>query len=181
MISLKLPADSERLLKLGVGDNVLLNGTIFTARDIAHDFLLKNDFRTVRNSMIYHCGPIVKGKEVIAAGPTTSSRLNQYTPQLVEKYGVKAIIGKGGMDESVVNALKGKAVYLSAVGGAAVLYAKSLKVKGVHKPEFGMADAIWELEARDFPAIVTIDSKGNSLYKEVYEKSKSCFLSLIRD
>lgn len=181
MISLKLPADSERLLKLCVGENVLLNGTIFTARDIANDFLLKNDFGKIRNSVIYHCGPIVKGNEVIAAGPTTSSRLNQYTPQLIEKYGLKAIIGKGGMDESVVNALKGKAVYLSAVGGAAVLYAKSLKVKSLYKPEFGMVDTIWGLEAKDFPAIVTIDSKGNSLYKEVFEKSKSCFLSLIRD
>lgn len=179
MISLKTPLKEEEILKLNVGDNVLLNGTIFTARDKAHVFLLENDFEKVRNSVIYHCGPIIKNNEAIAAGPTTSSRMNPYTPKLIEKYGVKGIIGKGGMDNSVLEALKGKAVYFSALGGAAVIYAKAIKVNGVHKLEFGMPEAIWEFEVNDFPVVVTMDAKGNSLYEEVYRKSEKVFQKLI--
>ncbi len=181
MINLNIPDDLQKILELRVGDKVLLSGTIFTARDRAHEFLLKNDFEAIKNSVIYHCGPLVKDNKIIAAGPTTSSRLNQYTPALIEKYGVKALIGKGGMGDSVVNALNGKGVYFSAVGGAGVLYAKALKVKTVYKPEFGMPEAIWELEAKDFPVVVAIDSTGNSIYKNVYQKSKESFLKLIND
>ncbi|MDP6670527.1 MAG: FumA C-terminus/TtdB family hydratase beta subunit [archaeon] len=179
MISLKTPLKKEDIQKLNVGDRVLLSGTIFTARDKACNFLLQNHLAEIENSAIYHCGPIVKGNKVISAGPTTSYRLNQYTPELIEKYGVKAIIGKGGMDESVLNALKGRAVYLSAVGGAGVIYATATKVKNVYKKEFGMPEAIWELEVKDFPAIVTMDSKGNNLYAKVFQKSKKAFVKLI--
>lgn len=178
MIAINAPYKQEDILKLKIGDKVLINGTIFTARDKAHQFLLENDFDKIRNSIIYHCGPIVKNNEVISAGPTTSSRMNPYTPKLIEKYGIKAIIGKGGMDNSVLNALKGKAVYLSAVGGAGVLYAKAMAVKNVYKEEFGMPEAIWEFEVKDFPAIATMDSKGSSLYEEVYQKSKAVFMKM---
>ena len=179
MIRLNTPLDKE-VLKLEIGDKVLLDGTIFTARDKAHEFLLNNDFEKIRNAVIYHCGPIIKDNKVISAGPTTSTRMNAYTPELIEKYGIKAIIGKGGMNTKVLNALKGKAIYLAAIGGAAVIYAKASHVKALYKPEFGMPEAIWELEVKDFPVIVTMDSKGNSIYEDVYEKSKSAFLKLIQ-
>lgn len=179
MISLKTPIHQQNISNLKVSDRVLLNGTIFTARDKAHKFLLKNKFEKIKNSIVYHCGPIIKGNRVIAAGPTTSARLNPYTPRLIEKYGIKAIIGKGGMDNSVLEALREKAVYFSAVGGAAIVYAKTMKVKNVYKLEFGMPEAIWEFEVKDFPVIVTMDSKGNSLYEDIYQKSKAVFLKLI--
>ncbi|MBN1157238.1 fumarate hydratase C-terminal domain-containing protein [Candidatus Woesearchaeota archaeon] len=158
--------------KLRVGDKVNLNGTVFTARDKASIFLLENDFQKIRNGIIYHCGPLIKNNKVISAGPTTSARMNQYAPELIKKYNIKAIIGKGGMDEKVLNALKGRAVYFSAVGGAGALYAKKMKVVNVYKKEFGMPEAIWEFEVRDFPVTVTMDSKGNSLYDEIKEMSR---------
>jgi len=179
MISLKTPLSQEDIQNLKVGTTVLITGTIFSARDRAHKFLLENNFEEIKNGVIYHCGPIIKNNEVVSAGPTTSARMSIYTPSLIEKYGVKVIIGKGGMDDSVREALKGKAVYLSAVGGAGVLYANKMKVKSVHREEFGMPEAIWEFEVKDFPAIVTMDSHGNSIYDEVYQKSRDVFLKLI--
>jgi len=176
MIVLKTPINQKEVLALKIGDEVLINGTIFTARDKAHHFLLEYTFEKINNSIVYHCGPIIKDDKIIAAGPTTSSRLNRYTPKIIEKYGIKAIIGKGGMNNSVINALKGKAVYFSAIGGAGVLYAKTMKIKNVYKQEFGMPEAIWEFEVENFPAIVTMDSKGNSLYEQIYQKSKAIFL-----
>ncbi|MFH1586266.1 MAG: FumA C-terminus/TtdB family hydratase beta subunit [Candidatus Diapherotrites archaeon] len=179
MIRLKTPLKGEEILKLNVGDNVLLSGTIFTARDKAHVFLLENDFDKVKDSVIYHCGPIIKDGKAVAAGPTTSSRMNPHTPKMIEKYGVKAIIGKGGMDNSVLGALKGKAIYFSALGGAAVIYAKAISVKGVDKEEFGMPEAIWEFEVKDFPVVVAMDAKGNSLYEKIYGESEKVFRKLI--
>ena len=163
------------LLDLKAGDKVLLNGTVFTARDKAHRFLAENNFDKIKNSVIYHCGPIVKDNGAIAAGPTTSSRLNFYTPKIIEKYGIKAIIGKGGMDGSVINAMRGKCIYFSAIGGLGVLYADSIRVKGVYKPEFGMTEAIWEFEVKDFPLVVAIDSRGKNIYEDIYNKSKAVF------
>jgi fumarate hydratase subunit beta len=179
-ILLRMPLDARQIQKLKAGDKVLFSGTIFTARDKAHQFLLKEHMHELDNSVIYHCGPIVQSNKVIAAGPTTSSRMNPYTPALIEKYNVRAIIGKGGMDENVINAMKGRCVYLAAVGGAAVVYAKALWVKGVHKKEFGMPEAIWVFEANAFPAIVAIDSKGKSIYDEVLRKSKNRFDEMIK-
>lgn len=179
MINLKTPLKQENILKLKLGDRVLINGRLFTARDKAHIFLLKNNFKEIDNSIIYHCGPIIKNNEVIAAGPTTSSRLNSYTPELIKKYGIKAIIGKGGMDTHVLDALRGRAVYLSAVGGAGVLYAESMKVKNVYKKEFGMPEAIWEFQVKNFPAVVTIDSNGNSVYEQISKISGEAYQKII--
>jgi fumarate hydratase subunit beta len=181
MLKLKIPLSQKDISKLKIGDKVLLNGTIFTARDKVHEFLLRNDFKKIENSVIYHCGPIVRGFKIIAAGPTTSNRLNSFIPKLIQKYKIKAIIGKGGMDNSVLNALKGKSVYFAAIGGAAVLYAELMKIKNVYKKEFGMTEAIWELEVKDFPVIVAMDSKGNSLYDKVYQESKVIFQKLIKN
>ena len=179
MKNLKTPLTEKDILELNVGDQILLEGTIFTARDKAHEFLLKEDFEKINNAIIYHCGPLVKDKKVISAGPTTSARMNIYTPKVIEKYGIKAIIGKAGMDDSVLEALKGKAVYLSAIGGLGALYAKQITVKDVYKEEFGMTDAIWELEIKDFPLVVTMDAKGNSLYKDIENKSKQVLKKII--
>ena len=84
------------------------------------------------------------------------------------------------MDNSVLKVLEGKAVYLSAIGGAAILYAKGMRVKNIYKQEFGMPEAIWELEVRELPLIVTMDSRGNSLHERIYQESKHSFMKLIR-
>jgi len=175
MISLNFPLDQKEILDLKIGDRILINGTIFTARDRAHQFLMEHHLGNIDNSIIYHCGPLIKDDLVISAGPTTSSRLNRYTPELIRKYGIKAIIGKGGMDDAVINSLMGKAVYLSAIGGAGITYAKTMRIKNAYNLEFGMSEAIWEFEVKDFPAIVTMDSRGNSLYKQIYKKSEAIF------
>lgn len=179
VIKLITPLQKQDILKLNIGDEVLLSGVIFTARDRAYKFFLENDYDRIKNSVIYHCGPIIKDNEVISAGPTTSDRVSQYTKSVIEKYNIPAFIGKGGMDERSLEAMKGKAVYFSTVGGAACLYAQKMKIKRVDKLEFGMAEAIWEVEIKDFPAIVSMDAKGNSLHRDVYEKSKEAFERLI--
>lgn len=180
MIILNTPLDEKVIKKLNIGDEVQLNGTVFTARDMAHRYLLKNNFSRIKKSIIYHCGPIVKSDQVIAAGPTTSSRFNIYTPELIRKYQIRAIIGKGGMDNRVKKSLKGNAIYLSAIGGVGALYADKIKVVNVYKNCFGMPDAIWEFEIKDFLAIVSIDLKGNDLYSKIYDKSKQIYLKKIK-
>jgi len=179
MVKLKIPISREDIVCLKVGDEFLLSGTIFAARDKAHKFFLETDFEKIQHGIIYHCGPIIKNNEVIAAGPTTSARLNSYTPELIERYKIKAIIGKGGMDTNVLQALKGKAIYLAAIGGAGALYADKIKLKNIYKKEFGMAEAIYEMEIKDFPVIVAMDANGNSLYDDVCEKSRDVFRELI--
>lgn len=181
MIRLTTPLKKEDVLKLKAGDKVFITGTIFTARDRAHQFFVNSDYPKIKDSIIYHCGPIVKDNIVVAAGPTTSSRMNPYTPKVIETYGVKAIIGKGGMDSGVLDALKGKAVYLSAIGGAGIIYSDSITLKGVDKlSEFGAPEAIWEFSVKDFPAIVTMDSHGNSLYEDILKSSGKEFEELIK-
>jgi fumarate hydratase subunit beta len=164
---------------LRIGETVLLTGRLFTARDRAHRWLLENDFPPLQNGIVFHCGPIIQGNTVVAAGPTTSDRLNQYTPALIEKYALRAIIGKGGMDASVSRALSGRAIYLAAVGGAGLIAAHHLTLVTVHKPEFGMAEAIWELEARDLPLIVGMDAHGGSIYAQVLERSQAALQRLV--
>jgi len=173
MIHLKTPLKDGDIKKLRVGNRVLLSGIIFTARDMAHRFFLENDFPKINGSVIYHCGPLVDHNKIIAAGPTTSSRMNIYR-DVIKKYNIKAIIGKAGMDSKTSEILKNRAVYLSAVGGAALIYAEKIKkILNVYKPEFGMPEAIYEIMVRDFPAIVTMDSHGGSLHKDILEKSEN--------
>lgn len=180
MIRLNTPLGLADIKKLNAGDMVLLSGTVFTARDRAHLFLLQNDFEKIKGGVIFHCGPLIKDGKAVSAGPTTSSRMNKYTPKIIEKQGIRAIIGKGGMDKSVLSALEGKAVYFSAFGGAGAIYAKAIKVKNVYNPEFGMPEAMWEFEVLDFPLMVSMDSKGKSLYDAVYKKSGKVFQKLIK-
>jgi fumarate hydratase subunit beta len=160
--------------ELKLGDVVEISGTIFAARDKAHDYILKNDNIEIKNGIIYHCGPVIKENQAVAAGPTTSARMNKFTPELIRRYNIKAIIGKGGMDKEVVDVMKEHGcVYLSAAGGAAVVLASKIKrIKNIYKKEFGMAEAIYEFEVEDFPAIVTIDADGNSIHEKILEDSR---------
>lgn len=173
--------------KYKVGDFISFSGTVFTARDRAHEFILNASDSELQklgldlqNAIIYHCGPIVKKSNsakyaVVSAGPTTSTRMNKHTPELIERFSIRAVIGKGGMDREVADAMRANScVYLQAVGGAAALIAKSVtSVRNVFKlDEFGMAEAIWRFEVKEFPAIVAIDAHGNSIYEKVFRESK---------
>ena len=170
-----MPLSEEKIRKLKIGDKVELSGTIFTARDKAHLYLLESDELKEKfsNGVIYHCGPIVKKSvfrdRVISAGPTTSERLSLYAPDVIKKYKIKAIIGKGGMDRRTLQAMKRYGcVYFAAIGGAGALIANSIKkVKGIYKEEFGMPEAIYELRVEDMPLVVAMDTKGNSIYDDV--------------
>ncbi|EKD78814.1 MAG: hypothetical protein ACD_41C00258G0003 [uncultured bacterium] len=159
------------------GKEVVYSGRMFTARDKAHKWLLQHDFKPLHGAVIYHCGPLYQEQpdgsyQILAAGPTTSARFNLYTPRLIKKYRPRMIIGKGGMDDTVRQALKGVGVYCAAIGGAAVYYAHCItKVIHVYKKDFGMTDAIWELEVKDFPVICMMDSAGKSLYAQVEKQS----------
>lgn len=181
---LKTPLSKEDTKKLKVGDIVYISGTIYTARDRAHQRILEEGSPVnLKGAVIFHAGPIIKtitsnedvDYKMIAVGPTTSTRMNPYQPDVL-KLGVSAIIGKGGMDDETAKALKeNDAVYLAAVGGCAALYVKSiLKVNGVNWIDLGVPEAIWELEVKDFgPLIVAMDSHENNLYEEVKRKIKA--------
>lgn len=181
-IKLTLPITEQQVRSLNVGDMVLISGVMFTGRDAVHKHLFEGKSIPVdiRGSAIYHCGPVVVKTEsgewsVRAAGPTTSTREEPYQATVIEKYGIRAVIGKGGMGAKTLKACKDfGCVYLHAVGGAAQVLAETVKkVRGVSMlEEFGSPEAIWELEVVDFPALVTIDAHGNSLHAEVASASE---------
>ncbi len=182
MIELKYPFSKEEVRKLKVGDMVLITGKLFTGRDAVHKHLHEGHPSPVdlKNQIIYHCGPVVmkdkKGKyTVTAAGPTTSIREEPYQWQVMRDHGIVGVIGKGGMGQKTLDACKEYgAVYFHAVGGAAqVLAERIVSVDGVYLEEFGSPEAIWELTVDKFPVVVTMDSHGNSLHKEVEEHSKA--------
>ena len=181
----KTPLSEDDVRKLNIGDIVYLDGIIYTGRDEVHIHSLelakegKKPPVDFKNMVLFHCGPIMKkyGDEwkVIAAGPTTSSRMNSLEPEFIERFGIRAIIGKGGMSEPTVEAMKKHgAVYLAMTGGAAALAASAFKkVRGVEWYEFGMPEAVWILEAEGLgPLVVGIDSHGNSIYRQVDETVK---------
>lgn len=179
MALLEAPFTEEQVRALKVGDMVEITGTILTGRDAVHKWLSEGneppkDEADLYNGIIYHCGPVMmkKGSKWIAtaAGPTTSIREEPYQAGIIEKFGVKAVIGKGGMGEKTREACKKfGCVYLHAVGGAAqVLAERIVEVEGVYGLEkFGSPEAIWKLKVVKFPVVVTIDAHGNSLHKEV--------------
>ena len=188
-IKLTLPITEEQVRALKLGDMVLLSGVLYTGRDAVHKHLYEGKSIPVdiRGSAIYHCGPVVVKQEsgewsVRAAGPTTSTREEPYQATVIEKYGIRAVIGKGGMGPKTLKACQDfGCVYLHAVGGAAqVLAEKVKKVRGVSMlEEFGSPEAIWELEVVDFPALVTIDAHGNSLHAEVAASSEQRLAEVI--
>src|SRR5216683_5981427 len=173
-VVLRAPLTEEQVRALKVGDIVLVSGEMYTGRDAVHAYLMKNPPPVDLNgAVLYHCGPVMlkEGDEwkVKAAGPTTSSREEPYQATVIEKYGVRAVIGKGGMGAKTLAALqKSGAVYLNGIGGAAQFYARTVeKVLGVHLLDFGIPEAIWHLRVNDFAAIVTMDAHGNSLHANV--------------
>ena len=155
----------EEVLDLTAGDRVLLSGTVYTARDEAHLKIQEAGFPfNPKGAVLYHCGPVIQDNAVVAAGPTTSARMNRLTKPMLDA-GIRGLIGKGGMSDEVVEALRGRGVYFAFTGGCAALAASCMRLKGVHYAELGMAEAVWEIELRDMPLVVGIDSKGNNLFQ----------------
>jgi fumarate hydratase class I len=177
-VRLQAPISDEQIRALKVGDVVLVSGKMYTGRDAVHHHLMKHDPPVdLRGGVLYHCGPVVgkegEGWRVTAAGPTTSIREEPYQADIIKRYGVRVVIGKGGMGARTLAGLKESgAVYLNAVGGAAQFYARCInKVTGVSLMEFGTPEAMWHLDVTDFPAIVTMDAHGNSLHKAIEDTS----------
>jgi fumarate hydratase class I len=178
-VELTTPITEEQIRQLKVGDIVILNGPIHTGRDALHKYLIDHDSPVDLNgSVIYHCGPVMlkdqEGNwEVKAAGPTTSIREEPYQGDIIKKFGIRAVIGKGGMGQKTLKALQEHgAVYLNAIGGAAQYYADCIThVDGVDFMEFGIPEAMWHLRVKGFAAIVTMDSHGNSLHADVEKSS----------
>jgi len=191
MIKLNLPLAEQDVRALKVGDVVLISGVMVTGRDAAHAWLTKEHRDSVSDildgTIIYHCGPVVRQDSsgeysFVAAGPTTSAREEPYQADVMRDYGVRAVIGKGGMGEKTLAGLKEHGgVYLHAVGGAASSIAQSVvKVHDVKMlKEFGVPEAMWVVEVNDFKAVVTMDSYGSSLHKEVASTSGAVAQDLI--
>ncbi len=198
MIALDIPIDDSAIRDLHVGDSVSLSGVLITGRDAVHKWMIETFIARTREAQdddqqaydaikpildggaIYHCGPVVAGLDTadyrfVAAGPTTSIREETYQADVMRHFNLKAVIGKGGMGENTLAACREvPGVYLHAIGGAASLIAQSVRsVRGVHKMDFGVPEAIWVIEVQDFPAVVTMDAHGNSLHTEVAARSKA--------
>ena len=203
MINLTTPISDEQILSLKVGDQVALSGMMITGRDAAHKYMIENFIanptppaseqetyqqlkQLLKGGVIYHCGPVVAGLDTkdyrfVSAGPTTSSREEPYQAAVIEHFGLKGVIGKGGMGAKTSNACKKfKACYLHAIGGAAVYLAQSVvKVHGVLKLEFGVPEAMWIIEVKNFPVVVTMDAHGGSLHREIAEASGDVLKKLV--
>jgi fumarate hydratase class I len=186
---LEAPFTEEKIRALRVGQMVEISGLVYTGRDAVHKYLHDGGKPPVdlRDSIIYHCGPVVvqeKGRWVVkAAGPTTSIREEPYQGPLMEQYKIRGVIGKGGMGPRTLEyCRKVGAVYLHAIGGAAQVLAERITaVEGVHfMEEFGSPEAIWELRVDRFPAVVTMDSHGQSLHENVLAASREALGRLIK-
>src|SRR6187431_2659854 len=184
-VALRTPITEEQVRALKVGDVVLLSGRAYTGRDAVHHHLMSHDAPVdLRGGVIYHCGPVVakegEGWRVTAAGPTTSIREEPYQADVIARNGVRVVIGKGGMGAKTLAGLKESgAVYLNGIGGAAQFYARCIEaVEDVSLMEFGTPEAMWHLEVRDFPAIVTMDAHGNSLHRDVEVESGKVLATL---
>ena len=195
-VRLQTPLDEALVRSLRIGDQVLLSGRIHTARDAAHKYLASEGTSPatlpagleLQGGVLYHCGPVMVRDDggswrVTAAGPTTSAREEPYQGEVLRRYGVRAIIGKGGMGDATRRGLaECGAVYLSAVGGAAQVLAASVqRVEDVYfLEEFGSPEAMWSLFVHDFPAVVTMDSTGESLHDRVLSQSSAIAEMLLR-
>jgi fumarate hydratase class I len=204
MHTLNMPLTDEAIRSLKVGDPVLLNGIMITGRDAAHKWMVDTFIKKTREpsgddlevyeaikpllngSVIYHCGPVVAGLDTkqykfVAAGPTTSIREEPYQGMVMKHFNVKGVIGKGGMGPKTLAACQEvPGVYLHAIGGAASLIAQSVtRVLGVYKLDFGVPEAMWVTEIKDFPVVVTMDSHGGSLHASVEVHSKEVLQQLL--
>jgi fumarate hydratase subunit beta len=179
----KTPISEEEIRKLNVNDVLYVTGTMFTARDQAHKRALEY-FKQgkplpidLEGLAVFHCGPIVKKKEdtwtIVAAGPTTSTRMEIFEDEFIRSFKVRVIIGKGGMGRRTTEAMaKCGVVYGAFTGGAAILAARAIKsVKSVEWLDLGMPEAMWILDVEEFgPLTVAIDSHGNNLFEDVQRK-----------
>jgi fumarate hydratase subunit beta len=201
MREINIPISDETICSLKVGEPVLLTGVMITGRDAVHKWLIETFIKKTRlpqgddlqvyeslkpilaGGVIYHCGPVVAGLDTkqykfVAAGPTTSIREEPYQADVMKHFNLKGVIGKGGMG---ARTLKGchdvPGVYFHAIGGAATFIAQSVtRVLGVYKLEFGVPEAIWVIEVKDFPVVVTMDAHNGSLH-EVVEKDSAKILA----
>jgi len=200
---LSIPISEQAITALHVGDQVHLSGIVVTARDAAHKLMVEKFIRSLQvveqvdlyarlkellaGGVIYHCGPVVSQDDqgrwhFVAAGPTTSIREEPYESDVIQHFGLRGIIGKGGMGPKTLQACRDhKAVYLHAIGGAATLIASAVKeVLDVYqKDELGVPEAFWVIRVEDLPVVVTMDSHGNSLHAEIKERSTAAFQTLI--
>jgi fumarate hydratase class I len=199
-----LPLNADTVRELHAGDTVLLSGVVVTGRDRAHQWMkeiflsdqhqptpdekhLHDQLKVfLQNGAIFHCGPVVAGLETgeyafISAGPTTSIREEPYQADILRHFHVRAVIGKGGMGARTLQACREEpAVYLHAVGGAGALAAQCVqRVLEVFQLEFGVPEAMWVVEMRDLPLVVTMDSHGRSLHDEIETASNEIFNSLL--
>jgi len=189
---LSTPISEDDIRALHVGDTVYLSGVIVTGRDAAHKYMVETFIRAaevpegerplyeelkrlLKGSAIYHCGPVVRQREdgrweFVAAGPTTSIREEPYQADVIAHFGLRGVIGKGGMGARTLRACQEYgAAYLHAVGGAATLIADTVKeVLAVYKKdEFGVPEAFWVIRVENLPLVVTMDSHGRSIHEEV--------------
>jgi fumarate hydratase subunit beta len=196
MRQVKLPMSDAIVRSLVVGEPVMLSGVMLTGRDSVHKWMYDTFIKKTRppegddldiyeailplldGGIIYHCGPVVSGLEsgdyrFVAAGPTTSIREEPYQGEVMHHFNLKGVIGKGGMGSKTLAACQEvPGTYMHAVGGAASLIAETVeRVIGVYKLVFGVPEAIWVIEVKDFPVVVTMDSHGKSLHAEVEERS----------
>ena len=206
---LTLPLSEDVVRSLEVGDTVYLSGVVVTGRDTAHKYMIETFIRAsevpkeerevyeelkrlLDGGVIYHCGPVVKrisgsgdGAEeewaFVAAGPTTSIREEVYEPEVIQHFGLRGVIGKGGMGPDTLRACgEHGAVYFHAVGGAASLIADAVQeVVAVHKKEaFGVPEAFWVIRVKDFPVVVTMDTHGRSIHDDVETSSRAALQRL---
>ena len=206
MREITIPIDDDTIRGLKVGDPVRLSGVMVTGRDAVHKWLMETFIQKTRppqgddllvyaaikplldGGLIYHCGPVVSGPDesgqyrFVAAGPTTSIREEPYQAAVMQHFNLKGVIGKGGMGPKTLQGCQEvPGVYFHAIGGAATFIAQSVtKVLGVYKLEFGMPEAIWAIEVKDFPAVVTMDAHGGSLHKAVEEHSAQVLAELLK-
>jgi fumarate hydratase class I len=204
MRNVTLPVDDATIRELTVGDPVLLSGVMITGRDTVHKWMVETfiqktrqpqgDDQSVHDALvqylnggaIYHCGPVVAGLDTkeyrfVAAGPTTSTREEPYQADVMRHFNLKVVIGKGGMGAKTLAACgEVPGVYLHAIGGAAALIGRTVvAVKNVYKMEFGVPEAMWLIEVKDFPAVVTMDAHGNSLHADIETSSKAALDQLV--
>jgi fumarate hydratase subunit beta len=204
MRELTIPISDEDIRSLKVGDSVTLTGVMLTGRDAVHKWMIETFIKQTRQpegddlqvyeaikpltegGVIYHCGPVVSGLDTgdykfVAAGPTTSIREEPYQGDVMKHFNFKGVIGKGGMGAKTLAACNEvPCVYFHAVGGAASLIAQSVeKVLSVHKMDFGVPEAIWVLQVKEFPVVVTMDSHHGSLHAEIEEKSNAKLAQLL--
>ncbi|HEY3313274.1 MAG TPA: FumA C-terminus/TtdB family hydratase beta subunit [Anaerolineales bacterium] len=204
MREINIPISDETIRELKVGEPVLLNGIMVTGRDAAHKWLIETFIKKTRDpqgddlksyadlkkllngAVIYHCGPVVAGLETreyrfVAAGPTTSIREEPYQADVMKHFNVKGVIGKGGMGPKTLKGCEETpGVYFHAIGGAASFIAQSVKkVLGVYKLEFGVPEALWVIEVKDFPVVVTMDAHGQSQHAVVDNSSRQVLDDLL--